>query len=157
MTTAYPGRGSQLLSSPDGATFTKVGQLQQVIPTGQKSSIVDQTNLSSPGKFRQVLASLVDGGDIVFTWIADPQNPTIAALGTYQRRLQLTWFKLILTDGTQTLFQAYVSEFTPLPRIDYAKVLTFTGKLTLSGPVQFGSAGFQFPGFQSPGFQTAFE
>lgn len=154
MTRAYQGRGSRLLFSTDAINYLQLGQLQTITPSGSRSQIVDVTHMGS-GPFSQKQSVQVDGGDISFTGVLDPQDPVLQIFSKLQPNFTQCWFRVILTDGTALYFQGFVSEFVSF-KIDYSKALSFSGKISVTGGIQTGPGGFQVPGFQSPGFQTFF-
>ncbi len=135
-TTAYQGRGSFLKkeTSTSPVTFTTIAQLQKFNFGGLKSTIEDITNLSSPDAFKEILPTIVDPGDISFDGILDPANTTIAGLvDDLQNRTKDNW-EIALTDGSTITFAGYVTEYVPV-NVDYAKAITFSGKITISGAV----------------------
>ena len=131
----YSGRGTKLSYSFDGVSFTAVAQLQQFKPSGSKQTIVDQTNLSSPGNFTQFLAVQADAGEIDFAGVLNPGDLTYLTLGQIHGNLALVFWRAQLIDGSIFGFQAFVSEFVPFD-VKWNKLYTFSGKLRLSGGMQ---------------------
>ncbi len=133
-TVAYQGRGSHLQTSPDGVTYSNVAQLQKFSFSGLKATLEDITNIDSPSAFKEFLPTIVDPGDVSFDGILDPQNTTIEGLTTLLQNFTKTFFKIILSEGTFMTFTGYVVEYVPAS-VDYAKAITFSGKIQITGPV----------------------
>jgi hypothetical protein len=133
MTTAYLGYGSKLFQSVDGVTFVVTAQLKKFAPAGSKQTIVDQTNLRSPGPFTQPFPAQVDTGEIELegVYAGDSTQATLAQL---HGQMALGYFKGVLSDGTTWAFSAYVSEFKPW-EVTYNKAIVFSGKLRVVGGI----------------------
>jgi hypothetical protein len=136
----YAGRGSQLMCSLDGINFTAVAQLQSFEPSGSKQTVVDQTNLLSPGNFTVALAVKVDSGEIDFAGILNAYDPTFVTLAQLHAALTLAYWRVTLIDGSQFTFQAFISEFKPFG-VKITKLNTFSGKLRLAGAMQSTAIG----------------
>ena len=131
MSTGYVGRGSKLKASLDNITYFTVAQLKKFAPMGSKQTMVDQTNLRSPGPFTQPFAAQVDSGDIEFEGVYSGDT-TQMSLGFLHGQMQQAWFQVQLTDGTTWSFQGLVSEFVPWS-VTYDKHIPFSGKLRIVG------------------------
>jgi hypothetical protein len=138
---AYCGRGTVLSYSPDAVTWTPVPQIQQFEPTGSKQTIIDQTNLSSPGNFTQPYAVQVDSGEIDFSGIYSGAIAQLL-LGAYHASLTLLNWQAQLVDGSFYTFQAFVSEFKPFAA-KFNKLYTWSGKLRIVGGMQSPLSTFQ--------------
>lgn len=152
---AYIGRGTQLLYSLDNFNFTPVPQIQQFEPTGSKQTMVDQTNLSTPGYFTQPQAVQVDAGEIDFAGILNPQDPVYLALGTFHGANTLLYWRARLTDGSVFSFQAFVSEFQAFSA-KWNKLYTWKGKLRIVGGLESPASAFQPDAFDPAAFQVDF-
>jgi len=150
--TVYGGRGTQLLYSLDNVTFVAVAQLQQFEPSGSKQTIIDQTNLSTPGTFTQKLAVQVDAGQIDFAGVLNPQDASYLALGQLHDALTLAYWRAQLVDGTVLNFQAFVCEFKAFAA-KWNKLYTFSGKLQLTGGLNQAGT-FQADAFDPLAFAT---
>jgi hypothetical protein len=149
----YNGRGTQLLWSLDNINFTPVAQLQQFEPTGSKQTLVDQTNLSTPGNFTVYQAVQADGGEIDFAGLLNPGDYTYLTLGQLHGNLVAAFWQARLVDGSVFSFQAFVSEFKPFT-VKWNKLYTFSGKLRLTGGFQSPLGAFQPGAFDPLAFVT---
>lgn len=139
-TKAYPGYGSKLLLTTDGADYFSIAQLQKVLPSGSKHTTTDQTNLLTPDNFERPLPVLIDGGQIEIAGVLDPANGSQLELGTLHANLTLAKWQLQLSDGvTVYFFSAYVAEYVPWT-VQLSKALGFSAKLTVVGAMT-GPAG----------------
>jgi len=130
----YVGRGTTLSYSLDNTTFTPIAQLQQFTPAGSKQTIIEQTNLSSPGNFTQYLAVQIDAGDIDIEGALNPEDLSYLTLGQLHGNLTLAYFQAMLVDGSIFSFTAFVSEFVPF-KVKWNKAYTFSAKLRLTGGI----------------------
>jgi len=64
MSNAFAPRGTQLMRSPDGATYTKIGEAIKIDNSGMKADLADVTNMDSPSSFKEYLPTLLDGGEV---------------------------------------------------------------------------------------------
>lgn len=136
-TVAYPGYGSMLQSGGlAGSTYSKVGQLKKFSFSGLSADFDEITNLDSPTIFKEWMKTNVDGKEVAFDGVLNPNDTqqqdlliNLAAAGS----AALYYWKITTTDGSTFTFQAYVSEYTNA--VEYNKAITFTGKLKLVGPV----------------------
>lgn len=130
---AYPGYGSSLSMSLDGGnTFTRIAQLKIIEPQGSKLTLVDSSTISDPDNYLRPLAVRVDAGEIAIEGVAIPSDSSQLSLATAQSQLQLNSFLVVLTDGTQYVFQAWVSEYQPF-KVQVKNAITFSAKLTVVG------------------------
>jgi hypothetical protein len=148
----YNGRGTILQYSVDGQTWVLVPQIQQFEPAGSKQTMVDQTNLSTPGNFTQPQAVQVDSGEIEFSGIYAPLSGQLL-LGQYHGALTLLFWQAQLTDGSYYTFQAYVSEFKPFG-VKVNKLNTWSGKLRLVGGMESPLSAFEPAAFDPHAFQV---
>lgn len=138
-TTAYPGYGSSLASSPNGSAYTTIAQLKKFAPVGSKQTMVDQTNITTPLPFTQPYAARVDSGEFELSGVLNPSEATALNLGTLHAGLTLAYFQVTLTDGSVYTFQAFVSEYVPFD-VTYNKMIGFSAKLRVQGAIT-GPAG----------------
>jgi hypothetical protein len=147
----YSGRGTVLSYSLDSITWIPVPQIQQFEPSGAKQTMIDQTNLSTPGVFTQPLAVQVDGGDINLTGIYSGALAQLN-LGQYNAGLTLLYWQALLVDGSFYTFQAFVSEFKPFSA-KWNKLYTWSAKLRLVGGMQSPLGAFDSNAFDPGAFQ----
>jgi hypothetical protein len=139
-TTAIPGYGSKLSCSLDGSTYTAVAQLRKITPQGSKQTVVDQTNILTPGNGAAPLAARFDSGEINLEGVLAPADGSQIELGTVHANLTLAWWKLLLSDGiTVWTWRGFLSEFVPFT-IEVAKAMGFTAKIRVQGALT-GPAG----------------
>jgi hypothetical protein len=140
MTTAIASYGSHLSYSTDGVHYTTVAQIRKLTPQASKQTIVDQTNILTPGNAAAPLAARFDSGEIQIDGVLSPEDSSQLALGTLHAALTLVYWKLLLSDGVSTwTWQGFVSEYVPWV-LDVAKAVVFTAKIRVSG-VLTGPAG----------------
>jgi hypothetical protein len=132
LTVGYAGRGTLLEYSLDNVTFTVLAQLQQFEPSGSKQTIIEQTNLSSPGNFAQFLAVQIDAGEISFSGVLNPEDLSYLTLLQLHGNMTLVYWWASLIDGSSFYFQAFVSEIVAFVA-KWNKAYTFSGKLRLTG------------------------
>lgn len=139
-TNAIQGQGFQLSvtvgTSP--AVVTPIGQLRTAKRSGSKTKIVDITNTDSPSSYEETMPTIISPGDVDFSGVFGPDDTSQILLQTIQDARTLNTWKIELpnTAGHWT-FTAYVSEIAM--DIDYSKEVTFSGKLSISGPVIYTS------------------
>ncbi len=136
-TIAYPGYGSMLQSGGiAGSSYTKVGQLKKFAFSGLTADFDEITNLDSPTIFKEWMKTTVDGKDVSFDGVMNPndvqQQDLLINLRTAGANALYIW-KITTTDGTTFTFQAYVAEYTF--NVEYNKAITFTGKLRVVGDI----------------------
>lgn len=92
---------------------------------------IDVTNHSSPGNYREVVPSFLDGGEISFDIIWDSTNTYHAQLWTDHQARTLRNFQMILKDAgdEQLAFAAYITSVGNAASIDDAVVRPVTLKL----------------------------
>jgi len=139
--------------SLDNLNFIAVAQLQQFEASGSKQTIIEQTNLSTPGNFTQYQAVQADGGEIDFAGVLNPGDVTYLTLGQLHGTLTLAWWRALLVDGSIFGFQAFVSELKPFS-VKWNKLSTFSGKLRLTGGFQSPLGAFQPGAFDGLAFGT---
>jgi hypothetical protein len=147
---AYVGRGTVLSYSTDDATWTALDQIQQFEPSGVKTTMVDQTNLSSPGNFTQPYAAQVDSGEIDCSGIYSGSLAQLL-LGSYQASMTLLYWQAELIDGSIYAFQAFISEWKPFAA-KWNKAYTWSAKLRLVGALQTPLSTFQSGAFDPAAF-----
>lgn len=136
-TVAYPGYGSSLASGgTTGSSYTNIGQLKKFEFGGLKADFDEITNLSSPSIFKEWLKTTVDGTEVSFEGVLNPNDvPTqglltnLAAAGS----AALYFWKITTTDGSTFVFTAYVASFKT--GAEYNKAITFSGSLKIVGNV----------------------
>ena len=141
MTTAIGSLGSQLSFSLTGSgAFTTVAQLRTAKPQGSKLSMLDQTNILTPGNGDAPLPGRYSAGEIALDGILSPQNSSQLTLGQLHAAGTLVYWQVLLSDGiTVWSFQGYVSEYVPFS-LDVNKAIVFSAKIRISGS-QTGPAG----------------
>ena len=94
---ARSSRGASLQVSTDGGvTWIAVAQLRTVTPSGKRTEIIDQTNLSTPGTAKIKLAAQVDSGDVAYDGVLFPTDAGLNLLSSLQDALTLANFRIVL-------------------------------------------------------------
>ena len=60
MSSAWAPRGTQVLRSPDGVTYTKFAEVTKIDNTGMKANLATVTNMDSTSSFEEYLPTLLD-------------------------------------------------------------------------------------------------
>lgn len=140
--TGYQGRGSFLefeLTDGSPATYVRVAQLQKFSFGGLKVATEKITNLDSPTAFDELIATIIDPGDVSFDGVLNPESIDQSDMLTLLQNRTRTGWNIVLTDTSAYSFEAYLTEFVPA-NVDYSKAITFSGKLTITGAVTFTPA-----------------
>ena len=142
LSVAYVGRGCKfsVQTSVSPSTYTEIGQISKWDMSGVKSSLAEITNLDSPSAFIERIPTVIDPGEITITGILNPANTSISNLLTLCQAQTLSVFDMLLSDGvTNIRFSGYVTEYAPVSSVEPTKALTFSAKITITGPVTIGS------------------
>jgi predicted secreted protein len=137
-TKAIQGQGFQLsvTTSASPLTVVAIGQLKTAKRSGSKTKMVDISNTDSPSCYEETLPTMISPGDCDFSGVFDPASVSQATLITLQdARTKCSWKIELPNTAGNWVFSAYVSELAF--DIDYAKEVTFSGKLSISGPVTY--------------------
>lgn len=120
-------------ASPE--VFTSILGIRSIQGPTLDMEIIDATSHSSPGAFREKVASFKDPGNVTFDLIYDSTNAQHQALmDAYQAR-ELTNFQQIMTDAgaEQYDYSAFVKQMSATAPID--DLLTYAVTLEISGEV----------------------
>lgn len=134
MTKAISGFGTILLrDNVEIAELTSIGSPSLTLET------IDVTNHQSPGNFREVIGSLIDGGSIPITgnFIADDTGQTGLFNDLLNRTVQD--FSIHFPHGAAWTFQALVETFS-LGEATVDGALTFEASLKVSGKPTLGTS-----------------
>jgi predicted secreted protein len=142
----YKGTGVTIeygdASGGTSITWVAVAQVREVGsgPGGGQASEIDITDHDSTGGYRQFLQGLKDAGTMDFTVNYDPAHASHAAASglasMYGSGATRDW-RITLTDAADSTitFEAYVSQFQPIPQFDDALIANVT--LRIAGAVTF--------------------
>jgi predicted secreted protein len=139
-TKAISGQGFQLsvTTSLSPVTVVAIGQLRTAKRSGSKTKMIDVTNTDSPSAYEEQIPSIISPGDCDFSGIFDPASASQTELQTLQDARSLNAWKIELPNAVGNwVFNAYVSDLAF--DVDYSKEVTFSGKLSISGPVVYTS------------------
>ena len=136
MTVAAIGHGVKLQRASDAspAVFTTVGEILEINgPTFSKDA-VEATHTESPGRFREFISGLRDGGEITATIALDPDS----ADGSSHKEMVDDWksddahqYRMLFPDGdTYWLFDALVTNLTHATPIDDRMTMETTFKIS---------------------------
>ena len=90
-------RGASLQVSTDGGvTWIAVAQLRTITPSGKRTEILDQTNLSTAGTAKVKLAVQVDAGNVAYDGVLFPTDFGLNLLSSLQDALTLATFRIVL-------------------------------------------------------------
>jgi hypothetical protein len=136
---AVVGVGSRLSFSLNGVTYTSLAQIRKFQGPQSKQTIVDQTNILTPGNGDAPLAARFSSGEAQIDGVVIPQNSSQLTLGQLHANLTLAWWQLLLADGvTVWKWQGFVSEYLPFT-LDTMKATLFSAKIrvwgALNGPL----------------------
>jgi predicted secreted protein len=116
-------------------TLLKIGEVKSIGGPSFSSDTNDVTSHSSPGAWREFIASLIDPGDLSFDINFVPTNATHNAstglLADFQNRVRRN-FKIVFPDGGSTTwsFQGIITGFNMNAPIDDALTASVTIKIT---------------------------
>lgn len=125
-----------LLAIGDGGgpeVFTTIAEIFNIGGPALAGEIIDVTHMESPGRFREKIVGILDGGEVSLelSWI--PDNTVHAGIITdfknrTKRNFELTWPD---TASTKWSFAAFITSFEPSGPVD--DKLTASITLTISG------------------------
>jgi predicted secreted protein len=139
MTDAISGYGT-LFQVGDAATpevFTTIAEIKSISGPSLSLDTADATNMASTGGWREVIPTILNGGDITLEVNYDPADATLGAgsggLIDDMENKTLRNFKLVMSDsGTTTwTFAGYVTAFSP--DFSFDDVVTASITVTISG------------------------
>src|ERR1017187_1753106 len=134
MSLAFRGEGSVL--TINGVV---IAELTKIDRAGAKADLVDVTNLSSVGSYREYLPTLLDAGEL------NLEGNFLGNQETSQQTLQTLFDAQTLTVGNTVAFpggkgtftfSGYVSE-QPAFNVTTEKMVTFTAKMKITGQPTF--------------------
>jgi hypothetical protein len=148
-THAVVGQGFQLsvATGTSPVVITPIGQLRTAKRSGSKTKILDITNTDSPRVgtgliYDEMLPVSVSPGDVDFSGIMNPSDTSQILLQTLQDAGTLSaWTISLPASGSPPVpagvwsFNAYVTEIAF--DVDYSKEVSFSGKLTITGPAVY--------------------
>ncbi|MGE5553295.1 MAG: phage tail tube protein [Betaproteobacteria bacterium] len=128
-----------LLKIGDGATptenFTTIAEVTNISGPGFALETAEATSHSSPGGWREYIATLLDAGEVTFDINFLPTDPTHGySTGLLRDMVNRTKrnFKLVFPDASNTTwtFAAFVTGFEPSEPIDDKLSASVTLKIT---------------------------
>lgn len=139
MVTAAIFAHGTLLKIGDGAgseVFTTIAEVKNISGPGLKLNTVEATNHDSPNKTMEVIAGLIDPGEVSFDINYQPtaatHNVTTGLIRDLKNRTKRN-FQLVFPDSGSTTwaFAAFVTEFNPQEPVN--NVLNAQVKLKITG------------------------
>jgi hypothetical protein len=129
-----------MVSTDGGTDYTPLVQLQRIEPGGSKQTVIDQTNLTTPGNTTQPYPVQVDSGEWDCEGLLNPSDTVTLSLAALHASCTIADFKVVMPDEDESIytFQAMVSEFKPLS-IKANKLIGYSFKLRVVGGVTFPS------------------
>lgn len=136
--TATSGFGT-LLKLGDGAgseTFTTIAEVKDITGPGLSAEVADITHHTSPGAWREKLATLLDAGELTFDVNFLPVDATqgnATGLISLMKNRTKRNYQLVFTNSGATTWTlpAYVTGFEPSASLDEGLSASVT--LTLAG------------------------
>lgn len=148
-TDAYQGIGAKLAYLTGVSTWTYVGQLKTIKPTGQTVKTDDITNLDSPSAYEEILPTIIGAGTVDFTGVLpkDASTGGFSELSTLRDARTVTSWRIYEPDATlvspETIagyweFEGFVEDLDF--DIAFDKAVLFSGKLRRTGPTTYTAA-----------------
>lgn len=133
MSSAFLPRGTQFDRSPDGATYTKVGEAK-AIGFSIKGNFEDVSNMDSPSAYKEWLAAMIDGGSVkVDTNFLNGDPVQNLLLGDLGAQTLLFWRVQLPNTKGKFEFQGFVEDFSP--QFDVSKAASNSVSIKVSGAV----------------------
>lgn len=131
MSNAFLPRGSAFSRSPDGSTYTKIGEAKKVA-LSIKGEFIDVSNMDTPTPFKEFLPGMIDGGSVkVDANFLNNDTVQNDLLNDLTAQTNLYWkLELPSTKGNFT-FQGFVEDFSP--EFDYSKAATQSVSIKITG------------------------
>jgi len=129
-TAAIIGAGTTLGISPDGTTYTTIGEVYDVKPPHVSMSHVEATHYTSPAFYKEYLAGWLDGGEIEFA--LNYVTASYATLKTDIDARTAYHFKVTLPDTHTWIATGFLTDFsTDVPnqgKVDAKVKIKVTGQ-----------------------------
>lgn len=133
MSGAFLPRGTQFQRSPDGTTYTTIGEAKKVTQS-RKAEILDATNMDTATAYREKVPGLIDPGDIKVDLHFLNNDAVQNALETdFSNQTNLYWKIVLPNTRGHYAFQGYVTELAP--DFDVTKLAAQSLGITVTGPV----------------------
>ena len=134
MSGAWAPRGTQVLRSPDGTTYTKFAEVVKIDNSGMKADLAEVTNMDSTSSFKEFLPTLLDAGevklDLNFINTDAIQNDLMT---DFSNQTLLFWRIQFPSARGKMEFTAYVTQVDTSLEITKQAMRTVTLKIT--GPL----------------------
>jgi len=126
-------------SSPDA--YVPMAEVKSITPPSADVDQVEVTHMQSPGRYREFISGLIDGGEVSFEMNFIPGSPSDARIfellnlpaGVSRRRA----CRISFPTGRTWFFDAEITGYEPDVPFDDAMTATVT--LKVSGPVSSGT------------------
>lgn len=118
--------------------LTQFGEITSISPPSEVTDTIDATHMQSPGRFREFIYGMSDGGDFSFEANYVPGNAdedSIIAARTEQQTVQC---EIEYVNGTTWRFDGIVTGFEPDVPVDDKMTVAITLKVT--GAINVGVA-----------------
>lgn len=131
MSNAFLPRGTQFKRSPDGATYTTIGEAKK-IAVAVKGAFEDVTNMDSPTPFREFIAGLIEGGSVkVEANFLNNDGVQNDLLNDLTSQTLLYWRIQLPAARGKFEFQGFVEDFQP--DFDVAKAAAQSVSVKVTG------------------------
>lgn len=94
----------------NGSTYVSVGEVQSITPPGYSRDAIESTHMTSPNRYREFIAGLMDAGEASIAYSYTPST-TEAVYTAMQAGVGS--FRITHPNGVTLTFSAVVTAWTP--------------------------------------------
>lgn len=120
-------------------TYTELAEVLSFTPPGGAVDDVETTHMKSPGRRKQFIPGLIDGGTAVANFNYVPASATDTFLNAWRASAELRQVRATYPDGSTVICTAYVSDYVPENVVMDGK-MTSTLSVKVSGAVTVSAA-----------------
>ena len=111
----------------NGASYVNVGEIQNITPPGYARDAVESTHMTSPNRFREYIAGLMDAGEASIEY---SYTPAAAEVVLTAMLAGVGSFRVTHPNGVTLTFSAIVTAWTPGIPMDDRMTGSATFKVT---------------------------
>lgn len=147
MTAARIGWGGKVYLSTDNteANLAELLEVVEVTFPSDETDEVEATHLQSPGRRKEFISGLIDGGEVTITTNYDPGNATDLLLTAAKEAGTTRKVKFVIPDASGTgtadwnmVTSGFVKKYAP-DRMSAADKITATTTLRITGDLEQGT------------------
>ena len=117
-TNATPGFGTLLKVGNGAGVYTTLAEVKDITGPGLTHDVEEVTHHQSPGRFKEKIATLIDGGEVTFNMNYLPQNATQSVSSGLLKDMidhTLRNIKIVLPDvgSTEWILPCFVTNWEP--------------------------------------------